>query len=221
MMQSSTTTTNNNDMRKITTGLYTQTAFDCLSSVIGQLSDGIWENTPSMAKYWCYANISRDPDGQVIINVSEESWEKSDYGRYGNGFWNKNDFEVANFFADKIKQIVKKELNLWDRNCSSRSSLLAGYGEDHPFIEVRDAYLVYEILKGRSRAKSKYSHDVFSKVVGHALTPEMIEAAKKIKELRAKRDDELNTAKFEYDKKCADIKSSYEERIAELKKIVG
>ena len=80
---------------------------------------------------------------------------------------------------------------------------------------------MYEILKGRSRAKSKYPHDVFSKVVGHALTTEMIEAAKKIKELRAKRDDELNTAKFEYDKKCADIKSSYEEQIAELKKIAS
>lgn len=208
-------------MRKITTGLYTQVAEDCLQSCIGALSDGIWENTPSMAKYWCYANISRDPDGQVIINVSEESWEKSDYGRYGNGFWNKNDFEVTNFFADKIKQIVKKELNLWDRNCSSRSSLLAGYGEDHPFIEVRDAYLVYEILKGRSRASSKYPSEVLAKVIGHALTPEMIEAAKKIKELRAKRDDELNTAKFEYDKKCADIKSSYEEQIAELKKIAS
>ena len=221
MMQSSTTTTNNNDMRKITTGLYTQVAEDCLQSCIGALSDGIWENTPSMAKYWCYANISRDPDGQVIINVSEKPWEESDYGRYSNGFWDKNDFEVANFFADKIKQIVKKELNLWDRNCSSRSSLLAGYGEDHPFIAVRDAYLVYEILKGRSRASSKYPSEVLAKVIGHALTSEMIEAAKKIKELRAKRDDELNTAKFEYDKKCADIKSSYEEQIAELKKIAG
>lgn len=217
-------------MRKITTGLYTQVAEDCLQSCIGALSDGIWENTPSMAKYWCYANISRDPDGQVIINVSEESWEKSDYGRYGNGFWNKNDFEVTNFFADKIKQIVKKEFDgsleskiLWGRESKRVSDYLSsGYGaNDHPAIEVRDAYLVYEVLKGRSRASSKYPSEVLTKVIGHALTPEMIEAAKKIKELRAKRDDELNTAKFEYDKKCADIKSSYEEQIAELKKIAS
>lgn len=215
-------------MRKIATGLYTQAAEDCLDSVIGSLSDGRWENTPSMAKYWKYANISRDPNGQVIINVAEESWVSGDYGHYGNGFYGKNDFEVMKFFADKIKQLVKEEFKgsleeklLWDRNCKRKSDILSCYGENHPVIEIRDAYLVYEILKGRSRAHSKYSCDVLTKVIGHPMTPEMIEAAKKIKELQAKRDDELNTAKFEYDKKCTDIKSKYTEQINELKKIIG
>lgn len=208
-------------MRKIATGLYTQAAMDCLDSVLGQLSDGRWECTPSMAKYWCYANTTRDPDGQVIINVSEDHYARNDYGSYGNGFVSMNDFKVMNFFADKIKLLVKEELNKWDRSCTSVTEYISRYGENHPKIEVRDAYLVYEILKGRSRAKSKYSSDVLTKVLGHPLTPEMIEALKKIKELQAKRDDELNTAKFDYDKTCADIKSKYEEQIIELKKIAA
>lgn len=215
-------------MRKIATGLYTQTAMDCLNSVLGQLSDGMWENTLSMAKYWCYVNISREADGQVIINVSEDRFVLVDCNSYGNGFRNMNDFKVMNFFADKIKQIAKEEFKdslekklLWDRQCKREVTYLTRVGNQHPKIVVRDAYLVYETLKGRSRAQAKYPAEVILKVVGKPLTPAMIEAAKKIKELQRERDDALNTAKFDYDKTCADIKSKYEEQISELKKIAA
>ena len=214
------------NVRQIHTGLYTQTAQDCLDSVIGQLSDGIWENASSMAKYWEFVTIVRADDGEVLINVSKDMHDQ--YTHRENGFYYKSDFDVMNFFADKIKQIVKEEFKdslekklLWDRQCKREVTYLSRMGKQHPKIVVRDAYLAYETLKGRSRAQAKYPAEVILKVVGKPLTPEMIEAAKKIKELWAKRDAELIAANAEFDKTCAEIKSKYEKQINELTQIIG
>ena len=38
--------------RKIPTGLTDDRAKDIINAVVGQLSDGIWENSPQMEKYW-------------------------------------------------------------------------------------------------------------------------------------------------------------------------
>jgi len=67
---------------------------------------------------------------------------------------------------------------------------------------VSEAYLAYEVLKGRSRASGKYRNDTIEKVIGHPMTPEMkakrdavakikAEAAQKIKELEAKHAAEI------------------------------
>lgn len=214
------------NVRQIHTGLYTQTAQDCLDSVIGQLSDGIWENALWMAKYWEFVTVVRADDGEVLINVSKDMCDQ--YTHRENGFYYKSDFDVMNFFADKIKQIVKEEFKdslekklLWDRQCKREVIYLSRMGKQHPKIVVRDAYLVYETLKGRSRAQAKYPAEVILKVVGKPLTPEMVEAAKKIKELWAKCDAELIAANAEFDKTCAEIKSKYENQINELTKIIG
>ena len=53
---------------KINTGIKTNNKFmEILNSAIGQMSDGLWENSNSMKKYWQSLNCSVDPDGYIII----------------------------------------------------------------------------------------------------------------------------------------------------------
>lgn len=114
-------------------------SFEILESVIGQLSDGIWENSPSMGKYWKNLHIDTR-DGNIIINET-----------YNSPFRWDDQKKVLEFFANKVKQIIKTEIEdgrsdlEWKRDCTGVSDYL-GYKEQ---ITVRDAYKVYDQLKGR------------------------------------------------------------------------
>lgn len=116
---------------------------EILSSVIGQLSDGIWENSPGMVKYWQNLDVDTKDNNIVIV---EDTY--SPFWKYSS---TERDKKVLEFFANKIKQIIKTEIDdgnddlEWDRNCTGVSDYL-GYKEE---ITVRDAYKVYDKLKGR------------------------------------------------------------------------
>lgn len=124
-------------------------AKEILDSVIGQLSDGIWENSNAMNKYW--QNLDTDIDnGEIIIIV------KDGYGTPYNEL-NPDDRakKISDFFANKIKQIVKIEKDddytsdarniEWKRDCEAVTEYM-GYDEK---ITVKDCYRVYDKLKGR------------------------------------------------------------------------
>ena len=123
---------------------------DILSSVIGQMSDGIWENTRSMEKYWKSLDYEVDQDNNIVL--------KDKYGETSN---------PADFFANKIKQIVKIEMNdnprgglVWDRGCSKVPQYLDrswGCREDKPQVTVGDCYQLYDLLKGRSTEGHHYA----------------------------------------------------------------
>lgn len=113
-----------------------------LSACIGQMSDGIWENTRSMEKYWKSLQVNTDSSGLIEID-----------DRY---------FVCANpadFMANKIKQIIKVEIDdgntklEWSRTCSAVPRYLT-YGSP---ITVGDCYELYELLKGRNTGKNHYS----------------------------------------------------------------
>lgn len=113
---------------------------ELLNSVIGQLSDGIWENS-RMNRYWEFLEI----DGVNILS-SLEPFEK-DGGRFlSNATYDLNDEQIRKFFANKLKQIVKKEGLEWNRDNQEISSYL-GYGEE---ITVADVYKAYDVLLGRN-----------------------------------------------------------------------
>ena len=42
-----------------------------LSSVIGQMSDGIWENTRSMEKYWKSLDFGTDASGYIYLEAGQ------------------------------------------------------------------------------------------------------------------------------------------------------
>ena len=112
-----------------------------LGSVIGQMSDGIWENSRAMEKYW----------------------KSLDYGTTVNGYiWLEDKrgvcSDVYDFFANKIKKIIQVEIEdgytpglIWSRTCTVQPSYM------HDNVTVGDCYEMYELLKGRNTSKNFYA----------------------------------------------------------------
>lgn len=129
----------------VSTGLSDQKAEDILNSVIGQMSDGIWENTSQMNRFWQYMDIVKQ-DGELFIRVDTDN--------YSSGFRGYSADEVRKFVANKVKQIAKiyiedyghyvKTLK-WDRNCTEECNYL----DYHSGATIQDAYRVYDKLLGR------------------------------------------------------------------------
>ena len=144
--------------RVINTGLTGPVNKDILDSVMGQLSDGKWENTPSMVKYWRNASI-KDQDGNLVIIV-KDSWDS--------GFRGKDETWIRNFFAGKIKEVVYDEMDgkQWSRQDNTPLDYLS---HGNAAVTVSNAYQAYEILKGRN-LKNKYA-PAAAKPQGDPATP--------------------------------------------------
>ena len=141
--------------RKIPLGLNDDKSRDIINAVVGQLSDGMWENSPGMERYWKFAH-GLDKDGNIVVDNGYKSEEY--YGgmnRYGytprklrwvySAFSKMSDDQVKKYFANKIKQIVKEEGLEWNRNNTDPCEYL----DYHSGVTVRDAYKVYDKLLGR------------------------------------------------------------------------
>lgn len=109
---------------------------EIISSVYGQLSDGKWENSPSMEKYWRQTDKIDDIDGYIYIGISNKQYDP---------FYGKSDKEVKAWFADKAKLLVKDEIGKWGRELQDE---LAYFGYDEK-IRACDVYEAYDILKER------------------------------------------------------------------------
>ena len=137
--------------RVIETELTSNKDYEILNSVLGQLSDGMWENSPRMNKYWL--NISTEfIDGKVYIIVNHQSYIRHYNQCIVNPFYNMDDFNIKFWFATKIKQIVKQEekdnkASSWWKRTNLRELAYLGYNEK---ITVADAYKLYDLLKGRN-----------------------------------------------------------------------
>ena len=204
---------NDNKKRIIHTGLYSKVAKEIISSVIGQLSDGYGESNPANEKWWRFADCVHALDGEVLIEVSTESWEYDEFRSYRhkytyNGFHNMSDVEVMKKFAGWIKKTAKMEMkdenagNQWNRG----SEMMLNYLRYNENVTAADAYFVYEALLGRDNDR-KYAKSTVLKVAGKKLSEEATKAneekAKQIEEKLAHRDQLLRQLK---EKKEADIK---------------
>lgn len=149
MKQDAKTKSNENAI-VIKTGLSDSKAQDILDSVIGQMSDGIWENSSRMNRYWKYADIIKE-GSEIAIKISYPN-------SYENGFKGKSENEIKKFFAQKIKQIVKEEELNWDRNNEERSCYL----DRHSGVTVKDAYRVYDKLLGRRERITEANQDEYN-----------------------------------------------------------
>jgi hypothetical protein len=118
----------------------TSKRLEILSSVIGQMSDGIWENTRSMEKYWKSLSYGKDDYGNIFL---EDHWLVCS--------------NVADFFANKIKKMIQIEIEdgndklVWSRSCTGIPSYI------HGGVTVGDCYEMYELLKGRDTTKNYYA----------------------------------------------------------------
>lgn len=148
----------------VNTGLTDAMSEDVLNSVIGQLSDGMWENSRVMEHYWPFVNI-KNVDGFVCIVVSTET----DCDRYHpNNVWNnwflrsdklaRDCDKIKRFFAKKIQHIVRENAKDRDWECKRMSAknyneldYMSSYRRDENGnripITVADAFRVYAALK--------------------------------------------------------------------------
>lgn len=114
---------------------------EIMHSVIGQMSDGIWENSRRLESVWRGLSIGSQ-NGYITIEVDNRSELIS-----------RTNAGILEYFAAKIKQIIKTEVEdgcadmVWDRQCRVPSTYL-NYRQD---VQVRDAYQCYDLLKGRTR----------------------------------------------------------------------
>lgn len=118
-----------------------------LDAVMGQLSDGMWENSPRMEPYWICNSLTEE-------GIEMESFNRS-FGRrtYTNPLYDMSDIEVRSWFADKLKAVAKQWLKNnrgeWSRiNYDEVSYLRDGQ-------TVAGAYKVYDSLKGREDKTGK------------------------------------------------------------------
>lgn len=131
-------------------------AYEILNSIFGQLSDGMWENSMRMEKYWKFAGIEII-NGRIVVVVSNKAVKYEDWGRKFktcvNPWINKTNKEIKSKLANFLKQIVKEELGdnysdskLWNRKNDGTTLSYLGYKET---ITVQDAYRVYDKLLDR------------------------------------------------------------------------
>lgn len=129
---------------------------DMLDAVIGQMSDGYWENTPMMRGYWKFVTTGTSGN-EVTLNVDEASWTLDGDLRIENRFYGMSDDAVKKFFADKIKFLIKEEgLGKWARDNEKTTDYLS-YGDPY---RVKDCYYACEVLKGRNARKHPEYGDV-------------------------------------------------------------
>jgi len=141
--------------RTIKTGL-SKKYKDMLDAVIGQMSDGYWENSPMMRGYWKFVTTGTSGN-EVTLVVDTVSGARDGDSRIENRFYGMSDDAVKKFFADKIKFLVKEEVGPWERDNEATTDYLS-YGE--PRYRVKDCYYAYEILKGRNARKHPEYGDV-------------------------------------------------------------
>ena len=130
------------DWVKISTGLTGEEDKAILDSLLGQLSDGLWENSPRMEKYW--KNLSVELDGADVV-IRAPSYYKQLFD------WD-SEQDVRKFFATHLKHLVKQIIQWypsepieWSRDCDYK---FTGFFHK-PEPRVKDVYRVYDKLLGR------------------------------------------------------------------------
>lgn len=120
-----------------------------LDGVMGQLSDGIWENSRAMEPYWMCNDLT--PAG-IELKLYDDSYRRNCL----NPLYDKSDVEVREWFAKKLKAVVKTFLedeNLpadeWNR-VNEREVDYLRRGQT-----IAGAYKVYDSLMGRESKSGK------------------------------------------------------------------
>lgn len=137
-----------------------------LDGVMGQLSDGIWENSQAMEPYWmCNRLINGGIEMQPFTPIY---CSRKPFGR-SNPLYDKSDAEVRAWFARKLKAVVKTFLE--DENLPADEWNRVNEREVHYLRidqTVAGAYRVYDSLMGReskSGKQVKINHVDFAKNV--------------------------------------------------------
>lgn len=163
------------DIRIIKTGLYSQEAADILDSVLGQCSDGAYENSSYYERFWKFATVKRTTDGEATIEIPKDAG-KSEWGgpnrmthRYTpNGFYEMSDAQVLEWFAKLARRIARMDLKDHDARPQdwnpTNATFRVCYLDRKLPITIQDVYLAYEKLRGHSL--DKFDQQAVKRIVG-------------------------------------------------------
>lgn len=98
----------------VTNTTATRKNMDIFESVLGQISDGIWENSRGMDGYWMNTEITTY-EGYIAIRVSKLKYFHMHVGfnkwrTVANRYCDKTSVQIVEFFKTKIKQIADEEI---------------------------------------------------------------------------------------------------------------
>lgn len=150
--------TNSSDTYIIKTGLNDVSSLEVLKSTMGQLSDGIWENSRTAEQFWPFANVEMI-DNEVCLVIDKKLVDRP-YGWrrcYTNGFYWKFNFDknaIKDYFAKKVRAVVRENAKDYPERgirCTANCDVILDYMGGHGVHEVRasDAYKVYKALRMR------------------------------------------------------------------------
>lgn len=218
----------NKIIRTIKTGMYGQRAFDVLDALQGQMSDGLWENSPAYDKYWRNFDADREYDGEVVVKVNAAPFSSVYDGGKANPFHGMPDAEVLKFLARKLKAVVKAEAEdegwadgWWSRGNKDKSQSVHYLDRDLD-VTVADVYAVYDALLGRTR---RADPETAGRVYGAKLDEETTARRRAKAEAKA-----ALLAKFNADMKAhrdelaafeADMKKQLEAKAGEIRAAEG
>ena len=148
-----------------------------IDSVLGQMSDGYWENTSAYDKYWKFAWVDLKNNVLEIDKDSVKYTKRPEWSpRYGqvyrtistpNAFANMSEDAIKRYFAQKAKFLIKEEGLEWSRDNQEKTDWMDKRdtaGNRAP-ITVAEVYSAYDWLMGRDRgnisesSQMKESHD--------------------------------------------------------------
>lgn len=136
----------------INTGLTDSASLNVLRSVLGQLSDGMWENSRKAERYWPFAEAEM-VKGNVCLVISNDVY----HGSYTNGFFHDlamNPELIKKYFARKIQAVVRENAKDYPdagirctAKCTAELDYMSDYDNYDNKIRACDAHKVVKALK--------------------------------------------------------------------------
>lgn len=195
-----------------------------IDGVIGQLSDGKWENS-GMRKYWHYCHTQ----GTDLI-IDNDSWDS--------GFRGRNEDWIKQWFAGKLKAAVQDEVGNNKHGWSRANMKISEYISYNHDMTVSHCYECYDYLLGRTGHKYafkeiaqirasivsvKYKQTISSSIIKtceslelDTSVPGFQEWADSILEYYINKYDELTTQEFD-DNLLLDLKNNIKDETLALK----
>lgn len=149
--------TNESNTRIINTGLTDSASLNVLLSTLGQLSDGIWENSNVARHYWEFAEVEMI-DGEVCLVIKKNAYESYDnrcrpIENYFRTRMHLDPTAIKKYFANKVRAVVRENAKDYPNagiKCSAKCEVVLNYMSDYDNhdneIRACDAYRVYKAL---------------------------------------------------------------------------
>lgn len=148
--------TNESNTRIINTGLTDSASLNVLLSTLGQLSDGIWENSNVARHYWEFAEAEMIDD-EVCLVIKKNSYEFYDNRRPIENYFrtrlNLDPTAIKKYFANKVRAVVRENAKDYpdagikcSAKCDVELDYMSSYDNREIPIKASDAYRVYKAL---------------------------------------------------------------------------